>query len=104
MLIELSPEPSDGFSPYARVINDLSQAFNGDPSAHKAQSVGLETSPCTLDLRSRFNNVTGLYQYISLLFNGKVSQMRLEEVVGRFLHAPARRVASRHGWSDRRPF
>lgn len=83
--------PSDGFSPYARIVNGLSQA-----SAREAQSVGLETSPCTLNLRSRFNNVTGSYQYVSLLFDGKVSQMRLEEVVGRLSGFCMQRPGGKH--------
>jgi len=72
-----------GFSPYARVVNGLSQAFIEDRQLAKRNLWTLRHLLALSVYAQDLNNVPGSYQYASPLFDGKVSETRLEEVVGR---------------------
>lgn len=117
-----------GFSPYARVVDGLSYAFIEDRQLSKRNLWALRHLLALSVYAQDLNNVPDSYQYASPLFDGKVTEMRLQEVVGRvkqitvyllnflnssgvngtdrcgvverFLHATVGREASKDGLND----
>ena len=96
-----------GFSPYARVVNGLSQAFVEDRQLAKRNLWALRHLLALSVYAQDLSNVPSSYQYASPLFDGKVSEMSLEEIVGRvkqisvyllnFLNSSGATVADRDG-------
>lgn len=121
-----------GFSPYARIVNGLSLVFIEDRQVAKRNLWALRHLLALSIYAQDLGNIPNSYTYASPLFDGKVSEARLEEVVTRvkqnsvylfnflnssgdnstwrcgvverFLHTAEGMDASREGLSDRQIF